>query len=71
MCVYFLGITLGSTKPMAVLRMVIMTRARIAPRKTADRLCFILKTAAMKNVLSPISVAIIMAKEDVNAFQKP
>ena len=52
-------------------RTVMTYNDRTAPMKTADRCCLILSTAAMKNVLSPISVAKIIATPDVNAFQNP
>jgi hypothetical protein len=38
--------------------------------KTALRSCRMDRTAAIKKVLSPISVARIMATPDVNPFQK-
>ena len=49
---------------------VIQINAERAPKNTVRREFLILKTAAMKNVLSPISVAIIIMVEELNPFQK-
>ena len=69
MCVYFLGNKLGSTSPISVLKTVMQIKASIAPLNTADRSFLIESTAAMKKVLSPISVAMIILREFTNAGQ--
>lgn len=58
------------TMPMAVERMVMTTRAVKAPRKTGERGRRMDRTAAMKNVLSPSSVAIINDQELKKAGKK-
>ena len=70
MCVYFRGRRLGRMRPIMVERMVMTMRARKAPRNTALRSFRMERTAAMKKVLSPISVATIIATPAVNPLVK-
>lgn len=57
----------GSACPIIVDRTVITISASIAPLKTAERGYRIYMIAAMKNVLSPISVAKIIPREFTKA----
>mmetsp|Transcript_13029 Transcript_13029/g.29735 ORF Transcript_13029/g.29735 Transcript_13029/m.29735 type:complete len:251 (+) Transcript_13029:410-1162(+) len=70
-CVYVLGMSEGRTSPMRVESTVMIIRARMAPPKTARRAFLMESTAAMKNVLSPISVAMIAEKDATRALKKP
>jgi len=66
-CVYVFGIRCGRACPIIVDRTVITINANIAPLKTADRGYRIHMIAAIKNVLSPISVAKIIPSEFTKA----
>mmetsp|Transcript_4658 Transcript_4658/g.18604 ORF Transcript_4658/g.18604 Transcript_4658/m.18604 type:complete len:233 (-) Transcript_4658:94-792(-) len=70
-CVYARGSSDGRVYPTIVLRTVIKARAERAPAKTSMRLCFIARTAAMKKVLSPNSVTMIIARLLTKAGTKP
>mmetsp|Transcript_23605 Transcript_23605/g.55928 ORF Transcript_23605/g.55928 Transcript_23605/m.55928 type:complete len:236 (+) Transcript_23605:133-840(+) len=71
MCVYFTGTSLGNINPIMLDKTVMTYKLRTAPKKTAARCCRMLKIAAMKKVLSPISVAKIIATPLEKPFMKP
>ena len=60
-CVYSRGRSDGSAKPITADRNVIKPNAPIAPQYTTSRGCRIAIMHAMKNVLSPSSVTMIIA----------
>ena len=62
---------MNQMKRIFYLRIVMQIKAEIAPENTLSLGCFMLNTAAMKNVLSPISVAMIIMVELVKALRKP
>mmetsp|Transcript_20829 Transcript_20829/g.45149 ORF Transcript_20829/g.45149 Transcript_20829/m.45149 type:complete len:125 (+) Transcript_20829:437-811(+) len=65
--VHSFGKSVGRTRPMAALRIVMATNAPAAPTNTALLSCLIAKSAAMKKVLSPSSETTIMDVVVVNA----
>jgi hypothetical protein len=63
LCVQVLDIKLGAAQPKKAEKTVITARAPRAPEKTVTRECRIAKSAATKNVLSPISETTIIAMD--------
>jgi len=65
------SINRGAALPTTADNAVITANASHAPRNTAERACFIAMTAAIKNVLSPISLTTVIdalfAKPSMNA----
>lgn len=59
----------GSSQPIPALNSDIRTSEPNAPKKTIRRGCRIARMAAMRNVLSPISEAMIMKKECRTAWK--
>ena len=62
-CVQLLGMRVGRRWPIAAERMDMKTREPNAPAKTNSRGWRMARMAAMRNVLSPISENIIIAKD--------